>query len=100
MTSVKIKVFGEGYCCLHGYLRLCQARGETRKGMAKNIKMSHWAISYNLRALAQGKRPCQVHSDCMIPIIQEVEKLVAGSGVAVVNDVKDCAGCLGNDPKS
>jgi len=67
------KIAAEGYCCIHGYLRLCKARGESRKNMVKWIKISPWTLAHNYRMLAQGKRPCANYSDCMIPIIQELE---------------------------
>jgi len=68
------KVASEGYCCVHGYLRLCRARGESPKDMAENIGNSPHTIWYNYRKLAAGTLHCQNQSDCMLPIIKEIEK--------------------------
>lgn len=70
--SLLPKIAAEGYCCVAGYLRLCQARGETRKGMCENLNLSLDTLSHNYQMLAKGKRPCLKYSDCMEPIIEEI----------------------------
>jgi len=66
-------IYSEGYCCLHGYLRLCKARNETVKDMAENIGLSKLALWYHYREYAQNRRPCTKKPDCMLPIILEIE---------------------------
>jgi hypothetical protein len=68
------KVSSEGYCCLHGYLRLCRARGENPRNMAEFMGLHRYTLYYHLRALKKGERPCQKYSSCMLPIIEEIEK--------------------------
>ena len=63
------KVASEGYCCIHGYLRLCKARDETPKAMAENIGMSPDTIWYHYR----NPPACQKQMTCMAPIIQIIE---------------------------
>jgi len=66
-------IYSEGYCCLHGYLRLCRARDEAVKDMAENIGLSKLALWYHYRELKQNRRPCMQKSDCLLPIIEEIE---------------------------
>lgn len=67
------KIASEGYCCLHGYLRLCRARGETVPNMAEFIGMHRYTLYYHYRRLAAGKIPCQKISFCMLPVITVIE---------------------------
>lgn len=67
------KIYSEGYCCLNGYLRLCKARGEKVRGMAENIEISTDALFHHYRRLEKGKIPCQGFSDCLGPVIKEIE---------------------------
>ena len=71
--SLFAKISSEGYCCFHGYLRLCRARGEPVPSMADWIGMHRYTIYYHYRALAAGKRPCQKISSCMLPEIIAIE---------------------------
>lgn len=80
MSSRKIwlvaKVANEGYCCPNAYLRLCRARGESVRAMAKNIGMSPDAIWYHYRKMNSDavKGPvCQRFSDCMDVVVTEIE---------------------------
>jgi hypothetical protein len=68
------KIALEGYCCVNGYLRLCRARGESLKSMAENISIPYQTLWYNYGQLEKGNRPCKQYSDCMGPIIEEIEK--------------------------
>jgi hypothetical protein len=68
------KVFSEGYCCMHGYLRLCKARGEKIKDMAEYISVSASTLDHNYRMFNKGERSCKNYSDCMKPIIEEIER--------------------------
>jgi hypothetical protein len=68
------KLHSEGYCCLKGYLGFCAAKGETATGMAKNFSMSPDTIWYHQRRDKLGLIKCQKHSDCIIPIIEEITK--------------------------
>lgn len=74
------KIAAEGYCCVNGYLRLCQARGESRKSMCENLALSRDTLSHNYQMLAKGKRPCMKFSDCMEPIIREILDEKKGEG--------------------
>ena len=68
------KVVSEGYCCLHGYLRLCKARDEKVRDMAKNINISPDALWYHYRNTRHNCGPvCQRFSDCMGSVIQIIE---------------------------
>lgn len=69
------KITSQEYCCLHGYLRLCRARGETVKDMAANIGMSQDTLWYHYRKLDGTANPpiCMRVSDCMNPVITEIE---------------------------
>lgn len=68
------QIQSEGYCCLNGYLRLCKARGETPMSMAFNFKIKPDIIWYHYRRMAQGRLECQQYSDCLSPIIDEIQK--------------------------
>lgn len=67
-------VYSNDYCCLAGYLGLCQARGETVKGMAEASGMSEDTIWYHLRKQRAGCVPCEGKSDCLTPIIEDMKK--------------------------
>lgn len=73
------KVASEGYCCINGYLRLCRARGETKKSMAEFLGISFWTIKYNYRCLKRGEHKCQNYSDCLSPVIEDIERSRGGS---------------------
>jgi len=66
-------IASEGYCCIYGYLRLCKARGETKKEMASWLKISVNTLKTNYQLLSQGRHVCQKYKDCLEPIIQELE---------------------------
>lgn len=68
------RIHSEGYCCLNGYLGLCQARGEKPADMAEFIGVSPDTIWHHYRRLKQGKVTCQTRSDCLTPIIEVVQK--------------------------
>jgi hypothetical protein len=68
------KIQSEGYCCLNGYLRLCKARGERPVAMAQNFRIRPDIIWHHFRRLDQGKIACQQYSDCLGPIIEEIQK--------------------------
>lgn len=74
-TWLIARVANEGYCCPHGYLRLCKARGEKVKDMAKNIGMSPDTIWYHYRKMDKevGAPVCQRYSDCMNEVITRIE---------------------------
>ena len=73
-NSLLPAILDEGYCCVHGYIRLCKARGETRKGMAEFIGVPIRTVASNIYEYGCGNRPCQEHSDCMLPEIAKIEK--------------------------
>lgn len=66
------KIASEGYCCVSGYLRLCHARGESRKAMCENLSLKPWTLAHNYQKLAQGDHACMRHADCLEPIINEL----------------------------
>ncbi len=66
-------VASEGYCCIHGYLRLCKARNEQQKEMADNAGLSLRTIKYAYQHLREGRHECQRYSDCLSPIIKDIE---------------------------
>ena len=68
------RIYSEGYCCLHGYLALCKARGETPSSMAKNIEVPIRTIHHHYRCEKAGNRPCAGKSDCLKPVIEELQK--------------------------
>lgn len=74
MNNLYAKILSEGYCCLHGYLRLCAARGEKRRDMAKFIGVHKRTIYLHYEAMKKGNRPCTKQGDCMLPIISQIEK--------------------------
>lgn len=75
------KISSEGYCCFHGYLRLCKARGESAPSMAKWLGMHRYTLYYHYRALKQGKRPCQKISWCLLPVIEVIEQQAKEKGL-------------------
>ena len=79
--SLIARVYSEGYCCMHGYLTLCQARGETPKSMAANLNFSEKTLRYHFLRMKKGERPCQNKSDCLSPLIEEfkIEKALAST---------------------
>lgn len=74
------KIANEGYCCIYGYLKLCRARGETKASMAKWLGISFWTLRDNFRALKRGEHTCQKYSDCLSPIIEDIENSAGGGG--------------------
>jgi len=70
------KILNEGYCCYHGYLGLCQARGENLHGMQQFLGVTN--LKYHLKQFRLGNRKCQNHPDCMLPIIEEIKKAPEG----------------------
>ena len=72
--SLQEKVYSEGYCCMYGYLTLCEARGETPVGMGKNIDAKPHTIRHHYRCLRKGERTCDKKPDCMSPIIEAIKK--------------------------
>lgn len=67
------RIHSEGYCCLAGYLQLCQARGEKPADMAEFIGVSPDAIWHHYRRLKQGAVSCQEKSDCLKTIIEAIQ---------------------------
>lgn len=71
-NNLNRKVLSEGYCCLHGYVGLCRARGEKTKGMAENLAIPSRTIEHNCTQFKRGKLLCQRQSDCLLPIIATI----------------------------
>lgn len=67
------KIAAEGYCCVGGYLRLCEARGESRKAMCENLGLNHKTLAHHYQKLAKGGHQCQKYSECLEPIIAELK---------------------------
>lgn len=67
---LKPLIDSEGYCCLHGYLKLCRHRKETHKEMANNLGVARATISYNYTQMCDNRKShrCQGKEDCMKPI--------------------------------
>jgi hypothetical protein len=75
-TWLIVKVANEGYCCPNAYLRLCAARGESVKDMARNIGISPDALWYHYRKLRANNAAspvCQRFLDCMDTVVKEIE---------------------------
>ncbi len=66
------KVTSEGYCCIPGYLRLCQVRGEKVPDMADNLNVSPDTIWYHIRK----KEACKRYAACMQDEIDKVMMLI------------------------
>lgn len=58
---------------MHGYIRLCFARGQTRKEMAEWLSVPLRTMDYNCKKYNDGEHRCQGYSDCMKPEILEIE---------------------------
>lgn len=67
------RIASEEYCCPHGYLRLCKARGETAKGMAENIGLSKNTIFYWYRRYKENRVHCARVQSCLMGPILEIE---------------------------
>lgn len=63
----------EEYCCFYAYLRLCRARGETKRQLSKTTGVSINTIKENYRQLNAGKHTCQNVSFCMKAQIDQIE---------------------------
>lgn len=74
---LKPKILREGYCCMHGYLELCKARGETVITMAVNLELHPKGQERKTRELIwreYRKNPhCCGFKDCLQPVIQELK---------------------------
>lgn len=68
-------VESEGYCCMHGYLRLCKARGETPDTMAEHMGVSPSTVKYHYARLADEKRShrCSGGPGCMKELWEKKE---------------------------
>lgn len=71
------KIHSEGYCCMWGYLTLCRERGETPQGMAENLGALPHTIRHHYRQIKAGKCSCSGKTDCLRPIIEELQKTKA-----------------------
>jgi hypothetical protein len=71
--SLLDKVYSEGYCCMYGYLTLCEARGETPKQMGENLSVLPHTIRHHYRCLRKGERSCENKPDCLGPVIAEIK---------------------------
>lgn len=71
--KLESKALAEGYCCIFGYLRLCKARNERVKDMAKFINMGPNVIWRHYRLLKAGEHMCKTRSDCLNGVIQTIE---------------------------
>lgn len=67
------KIASEGYCCIWGYLKLCRARGETKKSMSEWSGMNFWTIKDHYRRLVKGQHQCMNYSDCLRSVIEDVQ---------------------------
>lgn len=72
------KIASEGYCCEYGYLKLCRARGETRREMAGFLGVKFRLIKHWYSLLKKGKVECQCYSDCLRPVIEDIENSTRG----------------------
>jgi hypothetical protein len=68
------KVASEGYCCIFGYLRLCRARGETKKSMSEWSGISFETLKNHYRRLKRGEHSCQKYSDCLLPVVEDIQR--------------------------
>ena len=66
------KILNEGYCCLYGYVKLCQARNQTVKDMAEFLNVSPHLIWRQIRLIKQGTQKCQGISQCDKALIEEI----------------------------
>lgn len=66
------KVASEGYCCIWGYLRLCRARGETKKQMAEWLGVSVNTLKNHYKRLNSGEHRCFGYSECLRPVIEDI----------------------------
>lgn len=74
------KIASEGYCCIFGYLRLCRVKGETRNSMAEWIGVSPETIKNHYRRLKRGEHSCQEYSECLIPVIEDIQNSPGNGG--------------------
>lgn len=68
------KVALEGYCCMNGYLGLCEARGEKRREMADWLDVNPKTLDHHYQQRAKGKTVCMGYSSCMKPLIEELKQ--------------------------
>ena len=50
-----LKLIEGDYCCLYGYLALCNARGERTLDMAKNIGVPARTLRYHYTVMNRGR---------------------------------------------
>jgi hypothetical protein len=74
------KVASEGYCCIYGYLKLCRARGETKKAMAEWSGIAFDTLKNHYRRLKKGEHQCQHYSECLRPVIEDIENPPSNGG--------------------
>jgi hypothetical protein len=57
----------EGYCCMHGYLKLCKFRGQKPEDMAKHMGVASSTIRYHYTMLVLNKKNhrCLGSGSCM-----------------------------------
>lgn len=74
MTKVALlpKILSEEYCCIYGYISLCQARGQTAKSMALYLGVSKDSIWRKQREMRAGTRICQKTADCLQGLIESL----------------------------
>lgn len=72
-AQLRPKILNEGYCCIYGYLNLCKARGETIKSMAAFLGVNK-SVLWDCTRKKGKKHVCQQTSECLQPIILEIQK--------------------------
>lgn len=74
MAKVQLlpKILSEEYCCIYGYISLCQARGQTAKSMALYLGVSKDSIWRKQREMRAGTRICQKTKDCLTETIKQI----------------------------
>lgn len=73
-SSFYSKILDEQYCCMHGYIGLCKARGETAAGMAENLNVPKRTVEHHRTLFDRGRHICQERHDCLKNVIAIIKE--------------------------
>lgn len=70
--NIHAKIASEGYCCIWGYLKLCEVRGQKPADMMPFLGLSRLTFYHHKRKLDNGVYSCERKPDCLADTIEEL----------------------------
>lgn len=70
--NIHAKIASEGYCCIWGYLKLCEVRGQKPSDMMPFLGLSRLTFYHHKRKLDNGVYSCERKPDCLREAIEQI----------------------------